>query len=51
MGAFDRGRRHRPRHLRSTIWTLAVALGTAVTLLLVIAVVFLLATSPNWLGC
>jgi len=50
MGAIDRGRRKRQGHLRSTIWTLAVALGTAVTLLLLVAVIFLVATAPNWLG-
>jgi hypothetical protein len=34
----------------TTVWTLAVSLGTAVTILLVVAVVFLIATTPNWLG-
>jgi len=50
MGAFRRGRDKRPRHLRSTMWTLAVALGTAVTILLVVTIIVLIATAPNWLG-
>jgi hypothetical protein len=32
------------------IWTVLVAFATAVTLLIVVAIIFLVATSPNWLG-
>jgi len=42
--------RRRGRRLGSTIWTLTISLATAVTLLVAIAAVFLVATSPNWLG-
>jgi hypothetical protein len=45
-----RHRRNGSRHLRSTLWTVAVSLATAVTLLLVVALVILVATAPNWLG-
>ena len=51
MGAF--GRRHGRKgsgHMRSTIWTLAVSLVTAVTLLLLVTLVILVVTAPNWLG-
>jgi hypothetical protein len=34
----------------TTVWTLAVSLGTALTILVVVALVFLIATAPNWLG-
>ena len=36
--------------MRSTIWTLAVSLVTAVTLLLLVTLVILVVTAPNWLG-
>ena len=32
------------------LFTLTISLATAVTLLVAIAAVFLVATSPNWLG-
>jgi hypothetical protein len=50
MGAFDRGRRKRPGHTGATILTVIVALGTAVTLLLLVTIIVLIATSPNWVG-
>jgi hypothetical protein len=50
MSAFGRRRRTGRRHLRATIWTLLVALATAVTLLLLIAMIVLVATAPNWVG-
>jgi hypothetical protein len=51
VGAFSRRHgRKGSTHLRSTIWTLAVSLATAVTLLLLVTIVILVATAPNWLG-
>jgi hypothetical protein len=47
VSAFRRGR---GRQVGATVWTLAVSLGTALTILLVVALVFLIATAPNWLG-
>ena len=47
MSSFRRGR---GRQVGTTVWTLAVSLGTALTILVVVALVFLIATAPNWLG-
>ena len=34
----------------STVWTVLVAFATAVTLLLIVMAVLLVATAPNWVG-
>lgn len=50
MGSFGRRPRTGRRHLPATIWTLLAALATAVMLLLLVAMIVLIATSPNWVG-
>jgi hypothetical protein len=43
-------RRRRGGLVGTTVWTLAVSLGTALTILVVVALVVLIATAPNWLA-
>jgi len=50
VGAFGRRHGRKGSNMRSTIWTLAVSLATAVTLLLLVTLVILVVTAPNWLG-
>ena len=43
-------RRRHGRSVGATILTLGVALGAATGLLFMLALIFLLATAPNWFG-
>lgn len=50
MSSIHGPRRGGRSHMPATVWAVLVAFAMAVTLLLMATVIFLVATSPNWVG-